>query len=59
MTHMVTHSIVDMDQTVPGARAVSAGAIPLPHGPHRRPCRGLHGGNGGAAQGKRCSTVLG
>ena len=31
MTRMVTHSIMDMDQTVPGAGAVSAGAIPAQH----------------------------
>ena len=31
MTHMVTHGIVDMDQTVLGAEAVSAGAIPAQH----------------------------
>ena len=31
MTHTVTHSILEMDQTVPGARAVSASTIPAQH----------------------------
>ena len=31
MTHTVTRGIVDMDQTVPGAGAVSAGTIPAQH----------------------------
>ena len=31
MTHMVTHSVLEMDQTVPGAGAVSAGTIPAQH----------------------------
>ena len=31
MTHTATRSIVDMDQTVPGAGAVSAGTIPAQH----------------------------
>ena len=31
MTHTATRSVVDMDQTVPGAGAVSAGAIPAQH----------------------------
>ena len=31
MTCMVTHSILEMDQTVAGAGAVSASAIPAQH----------------------------
>ena len=31
MTHTVTCSIMDMDQTVPGAGAVSTGTIPAQH----------------------------
>ena len=31
MTRMGTHSILEMDQTVPGAGAVSAGTIPAQH----------------------------
>ena len=31
MTCTVTHSIVDIDQTVLGARAVSTGIIPAQH----------------------------
>ena len=31
MTRTVTHSILEMDQTVAGAGAVSAGTIPAQH----------------------------